>query len=77
MSQEHQIIVSNELSEVYRGFSQMTTTMECLAESKSVAVGGCGVGSDVLDTLSIVTRSLLSKLEDVMLIIDQEQGETE
>lgn len=77
MSRDNQILVTSSLTAIYAGFGGLATTMECLAESKSVAVGGCGVGSDVLDTLSIVTRSLLSKLEDVMLIIDQEQGETE
>lgn len=77
MSRENQILLSSSLTAIHAGVGSLVTTMECLAESKSVAMGGCGVGSDVLDTLSIVTRSLLTKLEDAMYIIDQEQEKTE
>lgn len=75
MSQEHQIIVSNELSEVYRGFSQMTTTMECLAESRTVAMGDEGVSADILDLLSTVARSLLDKLDGAMMLVNRSTEE--
>ena len=73
MSKEHEIIVSEGLGDVYRGFSNMTTAMECLAESRILNLGGPGVAASILDMFSDLSRPLLDKLDGLMLLIGRSE----
>lgn len=73
MSAELKALLTEGLSDVYQGFSSMTVTMECLAESRTLIDGDTSDASIVLDTLSTVSRLYLDKLDTLLLVLGRQE----
>ncbi len=74
MSTEMKTLLTEGLSDVYQGFSSLTVTMECLAESRTLIDGDTSDASIVLDTLSTVSRLYLDKLDTLLLVLGRQEG---
>lgn len=73
MSAELKALLTEGLSDVYQGFSSMTVTMECLAESRTLIDGDTSDASIVLDMLSTVSRIYLDKLDTLLLVLGRQE----
>lgn len=73
MSAEMKTLLTEGLSDVYQGFSSLTVTMECLAESRTLIDGDTSDASIVLDTLSTVSRLYLDKLDTLLLVLGRQE----
>ena len=73
MSTEMKTLLTEGLSDVYQGFSSLTVTMECLAESRTLIDGDTSDASIVLDTLSTVSRLYLDKLDTLLLVLGRQE----
>ncbi len=73
MSAELHALLTEGLTDVYQGFSNMTVTMECLAESRTLIDGDTSDASIVLDTLSTVSRLYLDKLDTLLLALGRQE----
>lgn len=74
MSAELHALLTEGLTDVYQGFSSLTVTMECLAESRTLIDGDTSDASIVLDTLSTVSRLYLDKLDTLLLVLGRQEG---
>lgn len=62
-------IVTAQLEEIHLGLASLMTTMDCLADSRSLELSDASEASVVLPTLTFVGRAYLDKLETVMLFL--------
>lgn len=72
MSKEEIIAaVSAQLEEIHLGLASLMTTMDCLADSRTLELSDDAEASLVLPTLTFVGRAYLDKLETLMLLVER------
>ncbi len=64
-------MISNQLNEIHLGLASLMTTMDCLADSKSLTLSDTCAAALVLPMLTMVGNTYLQQLETVMLVIDK------
>ncbi len=63
--------VSAQLEEIHLGLSGLMTTMDCLADSRSLELADNSEPAMVFPTLTFVGRYYLDQLETLMLLVDK------
>lgn len=70
MNEDTRAFITTALDEIFIGYSSLTTTMECLQDSRSVEDGDFSVAVDVLGTLTTVMNIYTDKLQTLMAYVD-------
>lgn len=63
--------VSAQLEEIHLGLSGLMTTMDCLADSRTLELADNAEAAMVFPTLTFVGRAYLDQLESLMLLVDR------
>lgn len=63
-------MVSTQLEDIHLGLARLLTTMDCLADSRTLALSDFAASADVFPTLALVGRTYLDQMETLMQAVD-------